>query len=380
MAPTGIPNITSFAPASPVSNTAGSTRTFNITVNQGVNVTWYINGTIVFNQTNVTESSYTNTSAVIGTWNVTAIANNTNGEVSQEWIWNVIEAPTPAPPPAPGTATGGGGGGGGGVISPEPPTNIETYEIADEYLGANVPASYIFTTPDLVISEVLITPAKNFGITSIRVEMLRDLSKIEGMTPPPGILYKYANIWVGARELDNPGSIIDAFIGFKVERSWIAQNNLEENSMRLLRWDGNKWTSLDTQPTSRDETFVYYYSKTSGFSPFAIVAAPSATGQGVETPNNAPVQKLMKQLALERISKVWVYVLIALMLISIAIYKLSKYQKKAIKTHEIMEVEPEDADALYDKGFALYESGKYEEAAKAYDRAREKIHESKDSD
>ena len=88
------PNITSFAPPSPVSDTEGATRTFNITINQIVSVSWQMNGTEVQTNTSVTEASYTNTSAVIGTWNVSAIVNNTNGTDMQTWIWTV-EAPSP---------------------------------------------------------------------------------------------------------------------------------------------------------------------------------------------------------------------------------------------------------------------------------------------
>ncbi|MCD6455333.1 MAG: right-handed parallel beta-helix repeat-containing protein, partial [Methanophagales archaeon] len=88
-APTVAPNITSFAPSSPVSDTEGATRTFNITIDQTVNVSWQINGTEVFNQTGVIESAYTNTSAAVGTWNVSAIATNANGTDIQTWTWNV---------------------------------------------------------------------------------------------------------------------------------------------------------------------------------------------------------------------------------------------------------------------------------------------------
>ncbi|MCD6434439.1 MAG: PKD domain-containing protein, partial [Candidatus Diapherotrites archaeon] len=93
-APYPAPNITSFAPLSPVHDYEGATRTFNITINQIVNVSWQINGTEVFNQTEVTESAYTNTSAAVGTWNISAIATNANGTDIQTWIWNV-EPPSP---------------------------------------------------------------------------------------------------------------------------------------------------------------------------------------------------------------------------------------------------------------------------------------------
>ncbi|RLG23700.1 hypothetical protein DRN85_08890, partial [Methanosarcinales archaeon] len=79
------PKITSFGPSSPVNDTEGATRTFNITVNQTVNVTWLINGVTVQTNTSVTDASYTNTSASSGLWNVTAVAKNTNGTDMQVW-------------------------------------------------------------------------------------------------------------------------------------------------------------------------------------------------------------------------------------------------------------------------------------------------------
>ena len=93
------PSITGFAPISPVNNTGGQSQTFNITVNQTVNVTWYINGTQVQFNESVTNANYTNTSASAGFWNITAIANNTNGVASQQWIWNVTAAATHYNPP-----------------------------------------------------------------------------------------------------------------------------------------------------------------------------------------------------------------------------------------------------------------------------------------
>jgi len=91
------PSIIGYAPESPVRDIEEATRTFNITVDQTVNVSWQINGTEVQNNKSTKEASYTNTSAVIGTWNVSAIASNPNGTVMQTWIWNVIP-PDIAPP------------------------------------------------------------------------------------------------------------------------------------------------------------------------------------------------------------------------------------------------------------------------------------------
>lgn len=87
------PNIISFAPPSPVSDTEGATRIFSITINQTVNVIWQINGTEVQTNASVTEASFTNTSAAVGTWNVSAVVTNTNGTDMQTWIWTVAPSP-----------------------------------------------------------------------------------------------------------------------------------------------------------------------------------------------------------------------------------------------------------------------------------------------
>ena len=87
-----MPSIIGYAPVSPVSDSAGATRVFNISTNQAVNVTWYINGTEVSSQTGVTESFYTNTSADTGTWNISAVAINNNGSAMQAWDWTVTDS------------------------------------------------------------------------------------------------------------------------------------------------------------------------------------------------------------------------------------------------------------------------------------------------
>jgi hypothetical protein len=84
------PSITSFAPTETTpSNIEGENMTFNITADQVVGVRWQINGTEVDTNTSVTEAKYTNTSAAVGYWNVSAIATNANGSDMQTWWWTV---------------------------------------------------------------------------------------------------------------------------------------------------------------------------------------------------------------------------------------------------------------------------------------------------
>jgi hypothetical protein len=91
------PAIINSAPTSPANDNVGALRTFNITIDQIVNVTWYINGTLVGSIDGVTNAQYTNNSASSGIWNVTAMASNVNGSVMRSWTWNVTSIPPPKP-------------------------------------------------------------------------------------------------------------------------------------------------------------------------------------------------------------------------------------------------------------------------------------------
>ena len=88
--PPSAPAIISFEPTTFIIDDLGATRKFTIFMDQSANVNWYINGTeIQFNES-VSNAEYTNTSAVAGTWIISAIANNVNGIAMQNWTWTVM--------------------------------------------------------------------------------------------------------------------------------------------------------------------------------------------------------------------------------------------------------------------------------------------------
>ena len=98
----GSPVITAWKPAdAAVSNVVGESRTFNATIDQIAAISWQINGTEVQTNETVTEAVYTNASADIGTWNVSAIAINTTTGLSDThtWIWSVTATATVTPTP-----------------------------------------------------------------------------------------------------------------------------------------------------------------------------------------------------------------------------------------------------------------------------------------
>ena len=97
VSPRSAPNITSWYPEETViEDIEGVKRTFNISINQTVDVIWRINGTEVFNQSGVNFSEYTNESAVAGYWEVTAHVFNENGSDTHTWLWSVKDITPPA--------------------------------------------------------------------------------------------------------------------------------------------------------------------------------------------------------------------------------------------------------------------------------------------
>jgi iron complex transport system substrate-binding protein len=86
------PEITSQEPVdTQINNIEGESRTFAISIDQSVDIVWQLNGTEVQRDEDVTEASYTNASAVLGTWNVSVIATNRETSLSDmhAWVWNV---------------------------------------------------------------------------------------------------------------------------------------------------------------------------------------------------------------------------------------------------------------------------------------------------
>jgi len=72
-----------------IETTVGDSQTFNITTNQDATTIWYINGDYVETDSSTKFASYVDTTASVGSYNVTAIASNANGTKQQTWSWDV---------------------------------------------------------------------------------------------------------------------------------------------------------------------------------------------------------------------------------------------------------------------------------------------------
>ncbi|MDJ1420669.1 MAG: carboxypeptidase-like regulatory domain-containing protein [Candidatus Methanoperedens sp.] len=89
-------SITSSSPSSDPTTIQDTSQSFNITLSRTADIAWYMNGAQVQINTSITSASYTNSTAEVGTWNVTAIATDNIDIISRTWNWSVNAQPPTA--------------------------------------------------------------------------------------------------------------------------------------------------------------------------------------------------------------------------------------------------------------------------------------------
>ncbi len=166
----------------------------------------------------------------------------------------------------------------------EPPENIMKVEKDNKNLVENKPVTYTFKEPEHGVSEITVTGNANQNDVSIKVEVLKSTAKSVS-EPPPGEVYKNLNIVVGTT------NIKEAVIKFNVENSWLAGNNLASGDVRMIKWDGSRWNTLETSEKNTDGKVTYYEAKTGSFSSFAITGLKAMATPAMDNPASpAPVQ------------------------------------------------------------------------------------------
>jgi PGF-pre-PGF domain-containing protein len=129
------------------------------------------------------------------------------------------------------------------------------------------------------------------NITQIALSVLRDAENVtlvvqqltgrpSGVSDPSGSISNYFEIT--AEKLENT-SVSSAAITFKVAKSWLAEENVDENSVILMRYHSDQWENLTTEKLSEDENYIYFTATTPGFSVFAVSGAKTAATSLPET-------------------------------------------------------------------------------------------------
>lgn len=168
-----------------------------------------------------------------------------------------------------GSSSGGGGGGG----SPEPASNVESKELAQQFVVNGNRVRFAFTQGATSVDYVEFDAKKSAGKISTIVEELKGQSTL---TPnePEGEVYQHLNIWVGNGGFATQENIGNAVVGFRVSKAWIKENNIDVASITLQHFADERWSSLPTtkveENEGEDDGYFYFKAETPGFSPFAV--------------------------------------------------------------------------------------------------------------
>ncbi|MCD4843430.1 MAG: PGF-pre-PGF domain-containing protein, partial [Methanosarcinales archaeon] len=163
------------------------------------------------------------------------------------------------------------GGGGGGGTAGEDHNNIQLTKTQREVVGKGDKVSYCFDTEGNcnIVMHINFTGMINSGTIPAKVEMLYNTSSLVNYAPLNDV-YKNLNMWVGKKGWSNPGNIENATITFKVDKSWIDDNNILISNIIMNRYYEGHWHPLTTSLIGSDDDYCYFTSQTQGFSSFAV--------------------------------------------------------------------------------------------------------------
>lgn len=135
-------------------------------------------------------------------------------------------------------------------------------------------------TEGVDFTEITITVRNKVNFVYIKITKLD--ARPSEITDIPGKVYHYINIVKDEIEDDD---ISSAEIRFKVEKSWLSDNVVNELNIVLNRYGDGAWSELPTTKLSEDDDYVYYEAETTGLSYFAIsereTAATTTTTTGL---------------------------------------------------------------------------------------------------
>ncbi len=156
----------------------------------------------------------------------------------------------------------------GSSFSKEPAKNVASKELATRNVMSGNHIRYDFLQNSTCIMYIEYDAVRTFLKTTTTVEELKGKSTFVPELPF-GRTYKFINIWVGGKVEGLPSSLENGSIGFKVEKSWIKNNNVNESLVTLQRYN-KSWEQLSTEKVGEDNNYAYFTSKTPGFFFFAI--------------------------------------------------------------------------------------------------------------
>lgn len=156
------------------------------------------------------------------------------------------------------TTSSSSGGGGAAVVIKEEPKSSRMWAKLDK----DEPVKMEITNKEIAVLSIGFTAKEKMDNPGLTVKVKDSNPTGKSLS---GKAYQYLSIERTNIPEDQP-----AKISFKVNKSWITENNIIESTVVLMRYkDG--WSKLSTKKTSSDSQYLYFEAETPGFSYFAVV-------------------------------------------------------------------------------------------------------------
>jgi len=234
-----------------------------------------------------TDQNPSHTYSTAGTYTVSLTATNENGTspaktaqitVTQQSSSSGSSSGGSSHHSSGGSSSGGGGGGG----SPEPQSNVEIKEISQTQVSSGKLAKFDFARNATCVVYASFDAKKTAGKTTATAEQLKGKSTLVSVLDS-GEVYKYFNLWIGSSGFATSKNIENPVVCFKVDKSWIKDKNIDQNSITLNRYSDKKWSQLPVKCLNEDQKYLYFTAQTPEFSYFAITGKAIAKQNVVET-------------------------------------------------------------------------------------------------
>ena len=176
-------------------------------------------------------------------------------------------------------SSGGRGSGGSGAALTEPARNVDVKELSQVRVVSGNSVKFDFPKNATCVVYVSFDAKKTAGKTTTIAEQLKAKSTLTSNLSS-GEVYKYFNLWVGNAGFATEKNIENPVVCFKVEKSWLEDKNIDQNSITLNRYSDKKWSELPVKLLREDSKYLYFKADTPGFTHFAI------TGNTIEKEAN----------------------------------------------------------------------------------------------